>query len=44
MVIVITQEALDRLIQIYVDRVADEAIGEAVAYSEIQELRRIAEL
>ena len=43
-ILMISQEVLDALIRQYVDRVAEDAIRNAKAYGEIQELERIMNL
>ena len=43
-ILIISRADFERMLLAYVDQIADEAIAEAKAYSEVQELRRIASL
>lgn len=43
-IIIIAPQAFNRLMQAFVDHIANEAIAEAKAYVEVQELERIATL
>ena len=43
-ILIISRADFERMLLAYVDQIADEAIAEAKAYSEVQELERIAEL
>lgn len=43
-VFILTPEAFNKIMQAFVDRVAEDAIAEAKAYVEVQELKRIVNL